>query len=213
MTTISIITATYNAAPTIADCLASVHAQQHTGTGTCGASPLVEHIIIDGASTDNTLDIVQNAELCLPPHPASGHPLPMGEGKKCVPSPSGRGAGVRGKRSPIPSPLGPLLGSRILSEPDNGIYDAMNKGIRLATGDIIGILNADDFYASPDVLAKVAAVFEDPAVEACYGDLEYIRDPGPGNRKTGLKNREPDKVIHNSKLRGCQILAFRPLQS
>lgn len=66
--------------------------------------------------------------------------------------------------------------SRILSEPDNGIYDAMNKGIALATGDVIGILNADDFYASTDVLARVAQAFEDPAVMCCYGDLEYVKE-------------------------------------
>jgi glycosyltransferase len=50
----------------------------------------------------------------------------------------------------------------------------MNKGIRLAQGDIIGILNADDFYTSANVLAKVAEVFEDPTVDACYGDLQYV---------------------------------------
>ena len=115
---ISIITATYNASSTIADCLASVNAQ----------TVPVEHLIVDGASTDNTLDIVRE--------------------------------------------ITPL--THILSEPDKGIYDAMNKGIRLATGDVIGILNADDFYSSPDVLAKVAEVFTDPEVEACYGDLLYV---------------------------------------
>ena len=64
---------------------------------------------------------------------------------------------------------------KFVSEPDRGIYDAMNKGLRLASGDIIGILNADDFYPSPDILAKVAKVFEDPMVEACYGDLLYVK--------------------------------------
>ena len=62
----------------------------------------------------------------------------------------------------------------VVSEPDQGIYDAMNKGIRLATGDLIGILNADDFYPENDVLAQVAAVFSDPMVQACYGDLVYV---------------------------------------
>ncbi len=61
------------------------------------------------------------------------------------------------------------------SEPDQGIYDAMNKGLRLATGEIIGLINADDFYASADVLSKVAAVFADSSVEACYGDLCYVK--------------------------------------
>jgi glycosyltransferase len=64
--------------------------------------------------------------------------------------------------------------ARFISEPDHGIYDAMNKGIKLAQGEIIGILNADDCYADDTVLAQVAAVFADPEVEACYGDLEYV---------------------------------------
>ena len=63
---------------------------------------------------------------------------------------------------------------RIYSEPDRGIYDAMNKGIKMAKGDIIGILNADDYYPSNDVLSRVAEVFEDPSVQACYGDLVYV---------------------------------------
>lgn len=61
-----------------------------------------------------------------------------------------------------------------ISEPDQGVYDAMNKGIRLATGEVIGILNADDRYNDPFVLRDVAAVFKDPKVDACYGDLVYV---------------------------------------
>jgi glycosyltransferase len=121
MATISIITATYNAAPTIADCLRSVNAQ----------GVPVEQIVIDGASGDATLEIVRRVS------PAA----------------------------------------RIVSEPDEGLYHAMNKGIGLATGEVVGILNADDFYASPDVLEKVLHVFEDPAVMSCYGDLEYVVTP------------------------------------
>lgn len=64
--------------------------------------------------------------------------------------------------------------SLLVSEPDKGIYDAMNKGILLATGDIIGTLNADDFYIDEDVLKKVAQVFTDSNVEACYADLVYV---------------------------------------
>ena len=63
---------------------------------------------------------------------------------------------------------------RVVSESDNGIYDAMNKGIRLATGDVVAFINSDDFYASPTVLEHVAKVFEDPTVEGCYGDLCYV---------------------------------------
>ncbi len=61
-----------------------------------------------------------------------------------------------------------------LSEPDEGIYDALNKGIHLATGDVIGFLHADDMYASKDTLSKIAKAFEDPSVCAVYGDLDYV---------------------------------------
>lgn len=63
----------------------------------------------------------------------------------------------------------------IVSERDKGIYDAMNKGIALATGDIIGFINADDFYASLDVLATVASAFESSGADCCYGDLCYVQ--------------------------------------
>ncbi len=65
--------------------------------------------------------------------------------------------------------------SHYVSEPDKGIYDAMNKGIALATGDVIGTLNADDFYMHDQVLADVAHIFLDPTIEACYGDLVYVK--------------------------------------
>ena len=116
---LSIITACYNSAATLPQTLASVGSQ---------AGATVEHLIIDGGSTDGSLDIAR----------AYAHIF------------------------------------RLVSEPDQGIYDAMNKGIRLAKGDIVGILNADDFYASADILAKVAKVFEDSAIDACYGDLIYV---------------------------------------
>jgi glycosyltransferase involved in cell wall biosynthesis len=118
---VSVITATYNAESTIEDCLRSVAGQTH---------PDIEHLIIDGASKDRTMAIVEaNA---------------------------------------------PRVGS-ITSEPDRGIYDALNKGLRRATGDIVGFLHADDLYASPDTLARIAAAFEDPRVDAVYGDLTYVR--------------------------------------
>ncbi len=103
---ISIITATYNSEATIRDTLESVNAQTY---------PHIEHIIVDGASKDNTLDLVKKY----------------------------------GKRV-----------SLIISEPDNGIYDAMNKGIRAATGDVIGILNSDDFFTSNDVISAVVSTFK-----------------------------------------------------
>jgi glycosyltransferase involved in cell wall biosynthesis len=65
--------------------------------------------------------------------------------------------------------------SVLVSEKDGGIYDAMNKGIALATGDIVGFINADDFYAATDVLAQIAKIFEDQTIDACYGDLCYVK--------------------------------------
>lgn len=65
--------------------------------------------------------------------------------------------------------------SKFISEPDEGIYDAMNKGIRNATGDVIGILNADDFYRTDDVVSIVATTFADSQVELVYGDLVYVK--------------------------------------
>lgn len=136
---ISIVTATYNAAPTLKDNLACIRQQTEHG------NVQVEHLLIDGGSQDGTLDIIKTY---------------------CAESVHASGSSLR---------------AHYISEPDRGIYDAMNKGIKLAHGEIVGILNADDFYASPDVLAKVAKVFEDPEVEACYGDLCYVR-PDAGRR-------------------------------
>lgn len=118
---ISVITAVFNRAATLAGALASVHAQTW---------PNVEHIVVDGGSTDGSLDILQ------------------------------------AHRARI---------ARLVSEPDEGLYDALNKGIRMATGDVVGFMHADDEYASPRVLAQVAAAFEDPAIDAVYGDLVYVK--------------------------------------
>ncbi len=65
-----------------------------------------------------------------------------------------------------------------VSEPDRGIYDAMNKGIKIATGDIVGILNADDFFANNQVLSNVAQAFAENKIDALYGDLDYIKPDG-----------------------------------
>ena len=119
MTFVSIITSTLNAESTLVDCLESVKQQ----------TEMVEHILVDGGSTDSTLAIAEKYGTHL---------------------------------------------SRIISGPDRGMYDAMNKGIQLAEGDVIGILNGDDFYPSVDTLKKVAAVFDDKQVQACYGDLLYV---------------------------------------
>lgn len=64
--------------------------------------------------------------------------------------------------------------TRYICEPDNGIYDAMNKGIAMASGDIIGFLNSDDLYASPNIMELVANTFKNNDIDCCYGDLVYV---------------------------------------
>lgn len=117
---ISVITVCYNAADTIAETLESVAAQRYRD---------VEHIVVDGASTDRTLKIVERYADKV---------------------------------------------AQVLSEPDRGVYDAMNKGLALASGEVVGFLNADDVYLHPDVLSKVAEVMADPNLDACYADLIYV---------------------------------------
>jgi len=65
---------------------------------------------------------------------------------------------------------------RWISEPDKGIYDAMNKAIRMATGEVVGILNSDDFYSATDIVSQVAAAFNDATIDAVFGDLVFV-DP------------------------------------
>ena len=65
--------------------------------------------------------------------------------------------------------------AQLVSERDDGLYDALNKGLALCTGEVVGFLHADDLYADDGVLARIAAAFADPAVMACYGDLVYVR--------------------------------------
>lgn len=122
---ISIITVCFNSAATIRDTLNSILSQDYHD---------IEHIIVDGGSTDDTIKIIKEF-----PHV-----------------------------------------TRLLSEPDQGLYDAMNKGLRLVTGEVIGILNSDDIYARPDVLSKVASKFTNKEISASYGDLQFVhaRDPG-----------------------------------
>lgn len=123
---ISVITATWNSGKTVQGTIDSVLRQSYGD---------VEHIIKDGGSKDDTVEIIKRNE-------------PRYEGRL-----------------------------KWVSERDCGIYDAMNKGIELASGDIIGILNSDDFYTSEDVLARVAAEFDaDPELEALYGDIHFVKD-------------------------------------
>lgn len=70
----------------------------------------------------------------------------------------------------------PLYQGRLrwISEPDGGIYDAMNKGLAMAAGDVVGLLNSDDFYSSTDILSRVAQALADPELDAVYGDIHYV---------------------------------------
>jgi glycosyltransferase involved in cell wall biosynthesis len=85
------------------------------------------------------------------------------------------GASTDGTR-PLLEAMQPEFGFHLVSEPDAGLYDAMNKGLARASGDVIGFLNADDWYAHPGVLGEVADALADPALQACYADLRYV-DP------------------------------------
>lgn len=116
---VSIVTIAFNSASTIRDTLDSVAKQKY---------PCIEHIIIDGASTDNTVLIASEF-----PHI-----------------------------------------SKIVSEPDDGLYDAMNKGIHHATGDIVGILNSDDILTDEDVISLVVNTMLAENTECLYGDLVFV---------------------------------------
>jgi glycosyltransferase involved in cell wall biosynthesis len=117
---ISIITVCYNAESTLEDTLFSVQHQIY---------PVIEHVLVDGGSSDGTVDIIRRF------------------GKNLV---------------------------HWVSKPDQGIYDAMNKGIAMVSGDIVGFLNADDVYADNRVLERVAGAFTDLSIDSCYSDLVYV---------------------------------------
>lgn len=116
---ISIITVCYNSEETISDTIQSVLSQDYKD---------VEYIIVDGKSTDRTLEIIQSIKSRI----------------------------------------------KLISEKDRGIYDAMNKGINIASGDVIGILNADDVYKNSQVLTAVMDAFK-ANVSIVYGDIEYVK--------------------------------------
>ena len=120
---ISIVTATFNSGATLRDTLESVLGQSYGD---------YEHIVVDGCSHDETLEILREYE---------------------------------------PRYMGKL---HWISEPDRGLYDAMNKGIAMATGEVVGILNSDDFYTSADVLECVSNALADCSVDAVYGDVHYV---------------------------------------
>lgn len=85
--------------------------------------------------------------------------------------------------------------AQFISEPDQGIYDAMNKGLKLATGDVIGILNSDDFFADNTILTQVAQAFQNPSVDLVFGDIVFVQ-PENLNKITryySSANFHPDK--------------------
>ncbi|HET6227220.1 MAG TPA: glycosyltransferase family 2 protein, partial [Bacteroidia bacterium] len=120
MLRVSVITVCYNNEHTIEATIKSVASQDYKN---------IEYILVDGASTDNTLSLIHQYKEHI---------------------------------------------ATIISEKDNGIYFAINKGIELATGDVIAILHADDFYADSTVISKVIEVFETTHSETVYGDLQYV---------------------------------------
>ena len=117
---ISIITVTYNSVSTIEQTIQSVLNQTYKN---------IEFIIVDGVSTDGTLDILNRYKSQI---------------------------------------------HKIVSEKDNGIYDALNKGIDLATGDVIGILHSDDFYINSNVIENIANTFNKKQCDALYANLYYV---------------------------------------
>lgn len=116
----SLLTCCFNSSSTIKCCVQSVYHQSY---------PEIEHIIIDGLSTDDTLKIIKS----------------------------------------VPNRI-----SRIISEPDSGIYSALNKGIKVASGEIIGIVHSDDELASVTVIEEIAAKFKESLSDVVYGDLNYV---------------------------------------
>lgn len=117
---VSIITVAYNSADTIEDCMASVLSQDY---------PNIEYLVIDGKSTDETLEIVQRYQDSI---------------------------------------------QKVVSEPDDGIYHAMNKGLELCSGDVVGFLNSDDIYADSKVITQVVEQLKSSGADSCYGDLVYV---------------------------------------
>jgi glycosyltransferase len=122
---VSVITAVYNRADVVGEALASVQAQTY---------PKTEHIVVDGASTDGTLELIRSLA-----------------GESTV----------------------------VVSEPDEGIYDALNKGLSRSVGDIVGLLHSDDHYADDRVLEDIVQVFSDQGVDGVYGDLDYVSQHEP----------------------------------
>ncbi len=122
MIKITIITVVYNNKSTISRAIESVLSQNYSN---------IEYIIIDGASTDGTIDIINTYKNRI---------------------------------------------SKIISEKDKGIYDAMNKGIEIATGDVVGILNSDDSYIDENSVSEIAKTFENYNTDSVFADVIMVKE-------------------------------------
>jgi glycosyltransferase involved in cell wall biosynthesis len=164
---ISIITVCYNSRATLATAIESVLGQTY---------PDIEYIVVDGGSKDGTVELLrkyaegkcanarirecanENADAC------SDQQIRQSGDKE-----------IRNKRIRFAKFLW-------ISEPDEGMYDAINKGIRMATGDVIGILNADDFFEDDRVVERIANTFltakntESTKIDVVYGDVRFVRE-------------------------------------
>jgi len=140
---VSIITVTYNSNATIADTIRSVASQTYSN---------IEHIIIDGSSTDNTLEIVRNT---------------------------------------------PNRITKIISEPDKGIYDALNKGILNSSGNIIGLLHSDDVMGSDTIIEEISEKFIQTSADIIYGDLIYVSNKNKDTILRYWKSNPFDRSLIN----------------
>ena len=150
---ISLITACYNSAATIGTAMESVLSQKGVD---------VEYIVVDGGSSDGTVDVIKEYAAKIEPATCSAHLKDSAPLRLCV----------QNKRCTF----------RWISEPDRGMYDAINKGIKMATGDVVGILNADDVLASDETLAHIASAFESlevgslkSEVDCVYADIRFVK--------------------------------------
>lgn len=179
---ISLVTVCYNAEKTIADAMASVASQQGLGIGDWGSGVEIEYIVVDGGSTDGTVEIVRNF------------------------------ADNLSNLSNVSNLSN--FSFRWLSEKDRGMYDALNKGIRMATGDVIGILNADDVLAEENTLARIVRLFDCSgcSIDGCYGDIRFVRGDSLTQRHGGTEGVAGDlKDLRNEKtIRYCSGKWFRP---
>lgn len=155
--TISIITVCFNSVKTIQDTLNSVLNQDY---------PNIDYIVVDGGSTDGTMEILISYQ-----HSAIKSQIES----FAVPNINGTN---------INSGYLKLSNDRFkfISEPDLGLYDALNKGIKMTIGEVVGFLHSDDYFTNNSVISEIAHKFKDSNINGVYGDLQYV-DNSSGNEK------------------------------